>query len=173
MAIDLLETYNGQQGRDELFSRWPELLGASELTTALLMANDAGLYDTANKTLAARIAQSFRAATGFVQDLDRTNIGVGENIALSRLKRGFRDSHLILGWPYGKQAAEGAPGIFITPLAEEALEQILSYCPMRDFDGELYIGRYRETDNTASPTQNLHHMLADVATVVSGTRART
>lgn len=163
---DLLERYDGNNGRLLLWKRWPELLGASELITAILMAHDAGVYDEANKGQAADIARAFLQGVGYVQDAGRANIGVEEELALLRLKRGIRDSFLILSWPYGLVATTGATGLFLSGTANTALIRLLSYDPLRDYDPVSGTGRY------AGNVNNINVVLQDIGSIVGGTRAR-
>lgn len=129
----LLETYGGQRARINLLARYGELNCVIDVTGALVRTQAAGELNLLGYRKSANICESFRRVVGAIGDVDGQNLPVDEHIALARIKRAVRDAALTFPWPY-TPAGSGNTTVLLTPIAEAALNRLMSYEHLRDFD---------------------------------------
>lgn len=145
----MLLAYQNPVARQEIVDRHPELGAAIDLIAALLRAQDAELFDAPSRARAAAICLAARRYVGYVQETQRANLTIGQELALARLKQAFRDAALVLPWPYNRDG----------DLVRVSVDQ-------RGLDA---LARLRGYDFMAGPATYAGSMADDLATLVAGT----
>jgi hypothetical protein len=156
----LLETYGGPKARVNLLARYSELNSVIDVTGALVREQAAGQLDLLAYRKSAHICETFRRVVGAIGDTDGQKLPVEEHIALCRIKRAVRDAALTFPWPY-TPAGSGNTTITVNARAESALNRLLAYEHLRDFD-EISGPRYNGIAG------NVSGLLADAQQVCLG-----
>lgn len=162
--MGLLEAYETPTARMNLLAQYPQVKPMIDVTTALLNDQAAGVFDKVQYRKAANVTLAFRLVLGAIEDVDGPTLPVDEALALCRLKRGIRDASLTFPWPY-TPAGDGTHTIILTTLAQSALNNLLVYEPLRDYnptDGIIYGGQ----------KNNLYGMLSDALDLAAGVSIR-
>jgi hypothetical protein len=129
----LLETYGGPKARINLLARYSELNCVIDVTGALVREQAAGQLDLLGYRKSANVCESFRRVVGAIGDVDGQNLPVEEHIALCRIKRAVRDAALTFPWPY-TPAGSGNTTVLLSPKAESALNRLMVYEHLRDYN---------------------------------------
>jgi hypothetical protein len=129
---NLLDFYSGPAARRALLGRYPDLLGLLDVAAALINAHDAGELSAADRARAARIGLALRQVVGHLQEVDGANLDVAELIALARVKKLARDTHLLFTWPFAQTGSGRA--VVLDMRASAALERLVSYDPLHERD---------------------------------------